>query len=117
MHQRRAQYRQAALVEHAGRPGLADLLVEGEHEHFVFGIAHLGKLHGGGDHALAFGRHAGAVVDQQADGCRRVRGREEAKLLRRVVFVDQEVVLLEAGYRRAAPVFDHRVDHDEIRRR
>ena len=42
--QRCAQHRHVALVEHARRPGFVHVLVEGQHEDFVFGIAELGKL-------------------------------------------------------------------------
>ena len=42
---------------------------------------------------------------------------KKLKLLRIVVFVDEEVVLLEPGHRRAAAIFDRRVDDDEIRLR
>src|SRR5262245_40314290 len=79
-----------------GRERPAYILVEGEGEHVILRIARFGEGARRGNHELAIGLHAAAVVNEDADRDRRVLMHEETNGLDLIVFEHAEGLALEA---------------------
>ena len=81
-------------------------MIEIHNKHFVVALACANERESCSDHIRPLICHASAIVDDQADRCRRIFGLENLDLLFPAIFVDVEIARCEAGYRPMGRVED-----------
>src|SRR5262249_48584943 len=88
--------------------------VEIDDEHLVLGMTCANKCESGAYDILTFVHHPVAVINNEADGCRRVFGLEDLDLLFAPIFINAEVFFSETRHGPAVLVEDGDIKHYEI---